>query len=138
MKNFDIPLCLPKRITKNYGIQREESIKFLGVLLDQHLTWKEYIKLNVKKIAKDIGILHKARTYLDKRALLCLCYSYIHSYLNFANTGWSSTNITYLKKLQSQQMHAKRIIFHENKFAHRGEDFRENKHIKYLSIRYFQ
>ena len=29
-------------------------------------------------------------------------------------------------------MNAKRIIFHENKFAHKGEDFRENKHIKYL------
>ena len=66
-------------------MQREESIKFLGVLLDEHLTWEEHIKLTENKIAKSIGILYKARTYLDKRALLCLC----------------STNRTYLKKLQS-------------------------------------
>ena len=48
----DIPLPLPKLIINNYEIQREESIKFLGVLLDQHLTWKEHIKLTKNKIAK--------------------------------------------------------------------------------------
>ena len=37
-KKDDIPLRLPKLIINSYEIQREESIKFLGVLLDQHLT----------------------------------------------------------------------------------------------------
>ena len=63
---------LPKLIINNYEVHTEESIKFLGVLLDQHLTWKEHIKLTENKIAKNIGILYKARPYLDKRALLCL------------------------------------------------------------------
>ena len=97
----DIPLRLTKRTINNYEIQREESSKFLGVLLDQHLTWKEHIKLTENKIANKIGILYKARPYLDKRAWLCLYYSYIHSYLNYVNTAWCSTNRTYLKKLQS-------------------------------------
>ena len=96
-KKDDIPLHLSKLIFNNYEIQREESIKFLGVLLDQHLTWKEHIKLTENSILyKDI--LYKARPYLDKRALLSLYYSYIHSYLNYANTPLSSTNRTYLKK----------------------------------------
>ena len=101
-KKDDIPLHLPKLIINNYEIQRRESIKFFGVLLDQHLTWKEHIKLTENKITKNIGISYKARPYLDKRALLCLYYSYIHSYLNYATTAWSSTSRTYLKKLQSQ------------------------------------
>ena len=125
-KKDDIPFRLPKLIINNYQIQGEESIKFLGVLLDQHLTWKEHIKRTENKIAKNIGILYKARLYLDKRSLLCLYYSYIHSYLNYANTAWCSTNRTYLKKLQSHQKHAIRIIFHENKFAHTREHFKEN------------
>ena len=37
----------------NYELQRKESIKFLGVLLYQHLTWKENIKLTENKIAKN-------------------------------------------------------------------------------------
>ena len=86
-KKDDIHLRLPKLIINNYEIQREESMKFLEVLLDQHLTWKEHIKLTENKIAKNIGILYKAKPYLDKRALLCLYYSYIRSYLNYANTA---------------------------------------------------
>ena len=60
---------------------------FWGVLLDQNLTWKERIKLTENKIAINIGILYEARPYLDKKTLLCLYYSYIHSYLNYANTA---------------------------------------------------
>ena len=67
-KTDDIPLCLPKLIINNYKIQREESIKFLRVLLDQYLTWKEHIKLLENKI----GILFKTRLYLDKIAFICL------------------------------------------------------------------
>ena len=93
-KKDDIPLRLPKPIIINYEIQREESIKFFRVLLNQHLTWKEHIKLTENKIAKNIAILHKARPYLDKRALLYLYYSYIQSYQNYANTAWCSTNRT--------------------------------------------
>ena len=48
-KKEDIPLRLPKLIISNYEIQRE------------YLTWKEYIKLTENKIAKNIGILYKAR-----------------------------------------------------------------------------
>ena len=59
-KRDDIPLRLLKPII-NYEILREESIKFFGVLLDQHLKRKEHIKLTENKIVKNMGILHKAR-----------------------------------------------------------------------------
>ena len=62
-------------------------------------------------------MLCKARPYLDKRALLRLYYSYVHSFLNYVNIVWCSTYRTYLKKLQSQQKYTINIIFHENKFA---------------------
>ena len=66
-KKYNIPLRLPKLIINNYEIQREESIKFFGILFDQHLTLKEHIKLTENKIAKNISILYKARPYLDKK-----------------------------------------------------------------------
>ena len=136
-KKDDIPLRLPKLIISNYEIQRKESIKFLGVLLDQHLTWKEHTKLIENKIAKNIGILYKARPYLDKNALLWLYYAYIQSYLNYANTVGSSTNRKYLKKLQSQQKQAIRIKFHENKFAHLREHFKENNILNIYQLNIF-
>ena len=66
-KKDDIPLRLPKLIINNYEIRREDFIKFFGVLLYQYLRWKEHIKLTENKIAKNIGILYKARSYLDKK-----------------------------------------------------------------------
>ena len=48
----DIPLMLPKLTISNV-IERQEFIKFLGVLLDENLNWKEHIKYtenNSKKI----------------------------------------------------------------------------------------
>ena len=42
-KRDDIPLLHAKLIINNYEIQRKE-FKFLGVLLEQHLTYKEHIK----------------------------------------------------------------------------------------------
>ena len=42
-------------------------MKFIRVLLDQQLTWKEHIKLTENKIPKNIGIFYEARSYLDKK-----------------------------------------------------------------------
>ena len=61
----DITLCLPNLIISNYEIQTEESIKFFGVLLDQHLTWKEYIKLTENKIVKSIGIIYTTHIFIN-------------------------------------------------------------------------
>ena len=96
----------------------------------------KYNEKNLSSENTNIGILHKGIPYLDERALLCLCYSCIHSHLNYENTAWCSTNRTYLKKFQSQQKHTLRIIFHENKFVHIREPFKENNilNIYQLSI----
>ena len=42
-------------------------IKFLGVLLDERLSWKEHIKYNESKIAKNVGLLYEVKHYLNKR-----------------------------------------------------------------------
>ena len=43
--------------------------------------------------------------------MLCLYYSYIHSYLNYADPAWCSTRITSLKSLQSQQKYLIELFF---------------------------
>ena len=78
----NISLLLLLLIINNYKIQRTESIKFMGVLLDENLSWKEHIKYNENKIAKNLGLLYKAKHYLNKRSLIVLYYSFIHTYIN--------------------------------------------------------
>ena len=108
-----------------------------NLLKEQNLTWKEHIKLTENKLPNYIGILYKARPYLHKRAFLCLYSSSICSYLNYANTACCSTNRTYLRKLQSQQKHAIRTTFHENKFAHTRTYFKGNKILNIYQLNIF-
>ena len=81
----DLPLQLPKLSINNQEIKRTSYTKFLGVLLDENLSWKEHLKYTQNKIAKSIGLMYKAKPFLDKDSLLSLYFSGIHSYINYAN-----------------------------------------------------
>ena len=126
-KKDDIPLMLAKLSISNHATERQEVIKFFGALLDENLNWKEHIKYTENKIAKNLGLLYKARLFLERNALLALYYSYIQSYINYANIAWGSTCWTNLKKINSKLKHAIRIIFNKNKFEHTREIFKERK-----------
>ena len=93
-------LLLPKLNIYNSEIERSECLKFigLGLLLNENLCWKEHIKYNESKIAKNIGLLNKAKLYMDKYSLLSLYHSYILSYINYRNFALGSTGRTNLKK----------------------------------------
>ena len=93
-------------------------MKFLGVLFDDNLSWKERIKYLENKIAKNIGLMYQAKPFLDQESLLALYYSYIHSYLNYANLASGSKYLTNLKKLRSQQKHAIRTVHSKTKSEH--------------------
>ena len=52
------------RINMNYRIKKGKSTSFLGVMIDEHLTWKNHINYLTCKIAKTAGILIKARHFI--------------------------------------------------------------------------
>ena len=53
----DLPLVLPKFFINNQVIKWQSSTKFLRILLDENLSWKEHLKLMENKIAKNIGLI---------------------------------------------------------------------------------
>ena len=83
------------------------QLSFLVYLLEENLSWKTHIKYIENKISINIGILLKARPFLNKKSLLSPYYLYIHSYINYGSVSWSSICKTNLKKIRSQQKHAK-------------------------------
>ena len=109
-------MALPKLCINNNQIQQSESIKVLGVFLDENLTWKDHIKYIENKIAKNIGILYRSKPYLNNKCLLSLYYSYIHSYISYANIAWANTYFSNLKKVNSQQKHSVHIIYNKMKY----------------------
>ena len=71
-----------------------------------------------KKIAKNLGLLYRAKRLLNEESLKIIYFSYIHSYLNYANVAWASSYSTKLKTIHYQQKHAARIIFNKHILSH--------------------
>ena len=86
----------------------------MGVLTDEHLTWKEHITVIENKISKNLGLLYKAKRVLDNNALKKLYFSFFHCYLNYGNIAWTSANKTKLKKIASKQKEAVRLVNNDN------------------------
>ena len=112
-----LPLAMPNLQIGNKNIERVSSIKFLGVMLDEHLSWKDHIKIVENKLAKNIGLLYHVNQYLNESSLKTVYFSYIHSYLNYANIAWASTYPTNLKQIHLKQKHAARIVYNKDKFT---------------------
>ena len=66
----NLPLVLPDLSIHDVKIKSEISLKFLGVMIDENLTWKTHVKLVESKISKRIGILFKASRSLNSKSLL--------------------------------------------------------------------
>lgn len=87
-----------------------EAVKFLGIEVDQSLTWKDHIETISSKIAKNIGIISRIAYLLPTNILLNLYYTMIHPYLSYCNVIWASNYNSRLQRLQTLQKRAVRII----------------------------
>ena len=47
------------------AIEQKDNVKYLGVLIDQHLRWNYHITNISKKISRGVGISTKLRHFMD-------------------------------------------------------------------------
>ena len=81
-----------------HPIDEVHKTKFLGVFIDNKLNWKDHVSYLIGKISKGIGMIIKARQYLNKKDLLALYYSFIYPYLIYCNHIWGCIYKSSLKK----------------------------------------
>ena len=104
---------LPDLININFGkknISRCKYVKFLGILLDEHLTWKYHITDLYRKLTRTSGIFFKIRHYIPLQPLVSLYNSLFSSFLCYGITAWSLTYDTYLNQLYLLQKKIVRCI----------------------------
>lgn len=87
-------------------------------MIDENITWGDRVQTVEKKVAKNLGLLYRAKHLLDNDSLKFICFSYIHFYLDYANTAWGSTYFTILKPIYYQQKYASQIMFNKNILSH--------------------
>ena len=94
------------------SIYEVQKTKFPWVIIDKKRTWKEDIALTSGKISRGIGMVIKARNYLNKSGLITIYYSFIYLYLTCCNHIWGCTYKTNLQRLVTLQKGIVRIISH--------------------------
>ena len=72
----------------NHDLTRVKETVFLGVVLDEHLTWIPHITNVARKISKSVGIMYKASFCLSKNSLATLYYSLVYPYLQYCVSVW--------------------------------------------------
>ena len=66
----------------SYLLERKDHIKYLGVMIDESLSWKYHISYTCSRISTNIGVISKLRHYLSIRQLKQLYYNLIYPYLS--------------------------------------------------------
>ena len=92
------------------NIQRTKYVKFLGVLMDEHLTWKYHSTELCKKLSKTAGIFFKVRHYVPLPTLISLYNSIFLPFLNYGISAWGMTYEFYLDPLFKLQKKILRCI----------------------------
>jgi hypothetical protein len=128
-----------KRLSRNFNfnieidgakIDQVKSTKFLGVFIDDKLSWNSHILKLTKKIAINISILKNICYKISLETSLMLYYAIIQSHLVYCTIVWGGTsgkNINTLLKLQKKAI---RIITKSHYIEHSDPLFKKLKILK--------
>jgi hypothetical protein len=110
----------------NTIIPQVSNVKFLGVMVDQHLTWSDHIKLIATKIGKNVGIISRLAYILPTKIRLSLYYTLVHPYLSYCNFIWASNYKSRIQRLIILQKRVIRIIM--------GSPFNSHTHLLFKQL----
>ena len=91
-------------------LEQCKSYKYLGVFIDENLTWKPHIDYISKKVSKACGALSKIRHYAHIDMLISVYFALVHSYLRYGITAWGNASKTVLEPLVNLVNRAVRIM----------------------------
>ena len=80
------------------SIDLVKETKFLGVILDDTLSWSKHIQCVSNKVSKGIGIIKKLCPFLKKSTLVNLYYAFIYPFLTYCIHVWGTAHDVHLKK----------------------------------------
>jgi hypothetical protein len=100
-----------KIIMNDKPLKQVTSIKFLGIVINDRLTWENHKKLVHTKISKTIGILYKCNKIMNDNDCIDMYKTFIEPYFLYAIEAWGhsiQSENDILVKLQSKVL---RVLF---------------------------
>ena len=115
-------------------IEEKTVTNFLGVQVDNKLTWKAHIAHICNKVSKSIAILRLVRSIFPKNILKMIYMSLIYTYINYCNLIWGSAAPSNIKPLFLLQKKAIRIVNRANYREHTEPLFKKFKSLTVYQV----
>lgn len=96
-------------IISGHTVELVKSIKYLGLLLDENLTWRNHVVHLCKRLSSKVGILGRLRFFLPVCIMRRLYFALIHSSISYLVGIWGAACTTILRPLQILQNRAIRF-----------------------------
>ena len=127
----------PQAISLNIDgniIHETAETKFLGVILDNQLSWHAHVKHNSNKISKSAAILRILRDIFPLNILKTLYLTLVFPYFNYCNLVWGSAYKNTLNPLVILQKKCIRLICKSDYLDHTDPLFKSTKLLKLSQI----
>ena len=111
-------------------IVRANTVKYLGVFIDEDLKWKTHIAKLQTTLSRNIGMMNRLKYLLGTKHLLLLYHSLFQSHVNYCCFIYTNTYPNSLSELEKLQKRAVRIIDGQPRLAHTAPIFRKFKLLK--------
>ena len=131
----NISLSIP---VKGVNLKRANTVKYLGVLVDEDLKFKSHISKVSSIISRNLGIISRAKYLLNKELMLLLYNALILPYLSYCLVVWGSNYETNLKPVIIVQKRAIRLISGTGRIAHTSPLFRELRLLKLVDLQKYK
>ena len=131
LPHFDI-------VVNNNNIERVNHITFLGVEIDEKLTWNKHVEKITIKLSSAIGILYKIRSKLTVKSALMIYEALIGTHINYCNIIWGCGYKSSLNRLFILQKRALRLCLKLPKKTNSLSLFKTANKLKVYEINHLQ
>lgn len=115
-------------------ITRKENTKFLGIFLDQNLSWKVHANFVVGKLTRIIGIIQKINENLTLSTLKTLYFSFFQPSLQYGIFFWYFVSSDLRNRVFRLQKKALRLINRKSRYTSTHTLFQQNKILKFQEL----
>ena len=115
-------------------LKQVQNTKFLGIIIDEDLSWKPHVNNVCNIISRNIGMINKLKHFFPQSTLKSLYYAIIYPYLSYGILAWGYASKTLIDRILLLQKKALRIICNTDYMAHTEPLFLANNILRINEI----
>ena len=123
-----------KEVSRISETNEEKSFKYVGVKLDENITFKYHTKMVHEKAIRNIMIINNAKKSLTQNVKKMLYIAIIKPYFDFSAAMWANASLKFIRSLTICQKKILRIIYGKPFRYHTEELFKSSRIMKLKEI----